>query len=221
VSELLECIEVETGPDPDASIIWLHGLGADGNDFLPIVDEMDLGGHSIRFVFPHAPPRAVTINGGYVMRAWYDIVSVDLVRREDEAGVRTSAGQVRALIDREIGRGSVAGHILLAGFSQGGAIALFTGLTHAHRLGGIAALSTYLPLSGAVTAERHPSNHGVPIFMAHGTQDPVVIPARAEASRDLLQSLGYQPAWHTYSMPHSVCGEEIADISAWVRRTLA
>ena len=220
MAEFLEAIEIETGPAPQSSVIWLHGLGADGNDFVPIVEELELPAAPIRFVFPHAPMQAVTINGGHVMRAWYDIVSADLVGREDAAGVHRAARAIEALIAREKARGSVAGRIVLAGFSQGGAIALHTGLRYLERLAGVMALSTYLPLSNTLATERSVANHGTSILMAHGRQDPVVGLARASASRELLDGLGYAVEWHDYPMPHSVCAAEVADISAWLQRVL-
>jgi phospholipase/carboxylesterase len=216
----LETLEIETGGNPRSSIIWLHGLGADGHDFEPIVGELALPAAPVRFVFPHAPMQPVTINGGMVMRAWYDIVSQDLTRREDAAGVRASQGLLEALIAREAARGSPAHRIVLAGFSQGGAIALQTGLRHRERLAGIMALSTYLPIADTLAAEADPANGGLPVFYAHGTQDPVVPLARAESSRALLASLGYPVEWHPYAMPHAVCAQEIDDIGDWLRRVL-
>lgn len=213
-------IEIETAPDPTASVIWLHGLGADGADFLPIVDELELPPVPIRFVFPHAPMQPVTINGGYVMRAWYDIVNADLGRREDERGVRASQRLVESSIAREAARGTPAARIVLAGFSQGGAIALQTGLRHPARLAGILALSTYVPIPHTLAAEAHGANREVPIFMAHGTQDPIVPLAHARRSREVLGELGYRVEWHEYPMPHSVAPEELADIGAWLRRVL-
>jgi phospholipase/carboxylesterase len=218
-AELLETLEIETAPDPQASIIWMHGLGADGNDFAPLADEITLP-FGVRYVFPHAPMMPVTINGGYVMRAWYDINDA-AIRREDEDGVRASQRSVEALIAREKSRGSAAGRIVLAGFSQGGAIALHTGLRHGERLAGVMALSTYVPLADRLAAEANPANRGVPIFMAHGTGDPMIPIARALASRDLLLQQGYAPEWNEYRMPHSVCPQEIADIAGWLRRVLA
>ena len=219
---LLETIEIETAPEPRAAVIWLHGLGADGHDFVPIVKEMDLSGlPPIRFVFPHAPMQRVTINAGAVMRAWYDVLGLDGVRREDEKGVRLSQTRVEALIDREKARGITADRLLLAGFSQGGAIALQTGLRHPERLAGIIALSTYLPLPAVLKAEASEASRRTPIFMAHGVADPLIPLSRAQASRDALLSLGYRVEWHEYPMPHSVCEEEIADIAAWLRRVLA
>ena len=215
----LETIEIETAPDPQASVIWLHGLGADGGDFAPLADEIKLP-IGVRYIFPHAPTMPVTINGGYVMRAWYDI-SDAAIRREDEAGVRTSQKSVEALLAREKARGITANRIVLAGFSQGGAIALHTGLRHSERLAGIMALSTYVPVADALAAEVSPANRDVPIFMAHGTHDPMIPVARAIASHDLLQQLGYAPEWREYRMEHSVCPQEIADIANWLRRVLA
>jgi phospholipase/carboxylesterase len=222
--KLLETIEIETARNPAASVIWMHGLGADGNDFVPIVRELDLEGMpAIRFVFPHAPMRPVTINNGYVMRAWYDVSYGDLEgrsRRADEQGVRESGQAIARLIGRELDRGISSGHIVLAGFSQGGAMALHTGLRYPQPLAGIMALSTYLPLAESLTAEAAPANAGTPIFMAHGTLDPVVPYAMGAKSRDLLARLGYEVEWHEYPMPHSVCLEEIQAISAWLRKVL-
>ncbi|MDX3906658.1 MAG: dienelactone hydrolase family protein [Pigmentiphaga sp.] len=219
---LLECVEVETGPQPSRAVIWLHGLGADGHDFEPIVPELDLSGlPPIRFVFPHASVQPVTINGGMAMRAWYDIVAADLVRREDEAGIRTSQRHVEGLIARENQRGIASRHIVLAGFSQGCAMTLHTGLRHPDRLAGLLALSGYLPLATGFAAERHPANAATPIFMGHGTADPIVALDRAAASRDALRQLGYDVEWHAYPMPHSVCAPELADISAFLRKVLA
>jgi len=217
MTDLLEAIELETGKNPATSIIWLHGLGADGHDFETIVPELDLPAIPIRFVFPHAPMQPVTINAGMVMRAWYD-VSDAAIRREDEAGVRASQSRLEALIAREKERGTSPNRLLLAGFSQGGAIALHTGLRHRERLAGIMALSCYLPVAGTLAAEAHAANRGVPVFMAHGIQDPVVALSRALESRELLGREGYAVEWHEYPMPHSVCAEEIRDISTWLRR---
>jgi phospholipase/carboxylesterase len=218
-ADTLEAIEIETAPNPRASVIWMHGLGADGSDFAPLAEMMQLP-VAVRYVFPHAPEIPVSINGGYVMRAWYDI-SDAAIRREDEDGVRASQQSVEALLAREKSRGIAAGRIVLAGFSQGGAIALQTGLRHAERLAGIMALSTYVPLADRLAAEAGPANRAVPIFMAHGTDDPMIAPARARASRDLLLELGYAVEWNEYRMPHSVAPEEIADIGSWLRRVLA
>ena len=217
-AELLETLEIETAPHPQASIIWMHGLGADGNDFAPLADEIDLP-FGVRYIFPHAPPMPVSINGGYVMRAWYDI-SDAAIRREDEAGVRASQRSVEALLTHEKARGVAANRIVLAGFSQGGAIALHTGLRHAERLAGIMALSTYVPLADKLAAEANPANRTVPIFMAHGTHDPMISVTRAKESRDLLLQQGYAPEWKEYPMEHSVCPQEVADIAGWLRRAL-
>lgn len=220
-SSLLETIQLDTGPNPTASIIWLHGLGADGNDFVPIVHELDLTGcPAIRFVFPHAPMMPVTINNGYVMRAWYDILGVDLIRREDEAGLRQSQALVEQLIEREKARGVPAGRIILAGFSQGCAMTLQTGLRHSEKLAGLLGLSGYLPLHTHMPEERHNANQDTPILLAHGRYDPIVPIDRAEKSRDILRSLGYNVEWHEYPMQHSVCEEEIDDIGAWLKQVL-
>ncbi|MDH5537964.1 MAG: alpha/beta hydrolase [Rhizobacter sp.] len=218
----LEVIEAETGDKPTSSIIILHGLGADGNDFVPFAQELDLRGVGpVRFVFPHAPMRPVTINGGYVMRAWYDILGPDLAKREDEAGLRESQTQVAALIERECSRGISPDRIVLAGFSQGCAVTLLTGLRQSKRLAGLVGMSGYLPLAQTTEAERHAANADVPIFLAHGREDPMVPISRATASRELLNSLGYAVEWHDYPMPHSVCAEEVSDLNRWLRRVLA
>jgi len=219
MAEPLETIEIETAPNPQASVIWMHGLGADGSDFAPLADEIELP-IGVRYIFPHAPMMPVSINGGYVMRAWYDI-SDAAIRREDEPGVRASQQSVEALLAREKSRGIAASRIVLAGFSQGGAIALQTGLRHSERLAGIMALSTYVPLAAQLAAEADPANREVPIFMAHGTADPMIAFARAAASRDLLQQQGYVVEWHEYRMQHAVCPQEITDIVSWLRRVLA
>jgi len=219
--ERLEAVEVETGPAPQAAVIWLHGLGADGHDFEPVVPELDLPpSPAVRFVFPHAPRQPVTINGGYVMRAWYDVFDDRGVRREDEAGVRASQTRIEVLIARERERRIPASRIVLAGFSQGGAMALHTGLRHGERLGGIMALSCFLPLAGSVAAEASPANRSVPIFMAHGTHDPLIPVARGRDAYSLLRASGYRVEWHEYPMPHSVCAEELRDIRAWLRMVL-
>lgn len=219
---MLETVEISTGESPSAAVIWMHGLGADGNDFVPIVRELDLSGcPPIRFVFPHAETMPVTINNGYVMRAWYDILGMDLVRREDEAGLRKSQQQIEQLIARENERGIPASRIILAGFSQGCAMTLQTGLRYPEKLAGLICLSGYLPLSSLIKDERHQENLQTPIFMAHGRGDPVVQIGRAEASRELLKELGHPIDWREYMMPHSVCEEEIDDIGAWMRRQLA
>ena len=213
---LLPTVERETGDNHTHSVIWLHGLGADGNDFAPIVPELVAPSWpALRFVFPHAPVQPVTVNGGAPMRAWYDIYGFDLVSRQDESGMRQSIAAVEALIAREHERGVPSERIVLAGFSQGGAIALAAGLRHPRQLAGIVALSTYLPLADALAIERQPVNAGVPIFWGHGTSDPVVVLQRGEDSRRVLQALGYAVQWHTYPMPHSVCAEEITDLQHW------
>jgi phospholipase/carboxylesterase len=222
MNQLLEHIQVETTPDPTVAIIWMHGLGADGNDFVPLVQELDYSGlPGIRFVFPHANTIPVTVNGGYVMRAWYDITGAELTRREDEGGLRASQRDIEALIAREVARGIPASRILLAGFSQGCAMTLQTGLRHPDKLAGMLCLSGYLPLAGMVAAERSEASLSVPIFMAHGRQDGVVPLIRAEQSRDALKALGYNIEWHEYSMQHSLCIEEVRDINAWLRKVLA
>jgi len=216
-----EAIEVETGPAPDAAVIWLHGLGADGYDFEPVVPELRLPARlRLRFIFPHAPVRPVTINMGMPMRAWYDILQMG-GGKEDEAGLRASQALLDGLVEREQGRGVPARRIVLAGFSQGGAIALQTGLRHPQRLAGILALSTYLPLARTLAAERSAANRDLPVLMAHGTLDPMIPIARARESRAALEALGYAVQWQEYAMPHSVCGEEIADIAAWLVKLLA
>ena len=224
MNNLLETIEIESGENPAASIIWMHGLGADGNDFVPIVQELDLTGMpSIRFVFPHAPMRAVTINNGYVMRAWYDVSLANLEgnsRRADENGVRSSQTAIGSLIEREVARGVASAKVVLAGFSQGGAIALQTGLRYPQRLSGIMALSTYLPLAESLPQEAAAANASTPVFMAHGTQDPIVPHAMGLGSRELLGKMGYSVEWHDYPMQHSVCPEELRDLSAWLRKIL-
>ena len=211
----MDAVRIETGSSPQAAVIWLHGLGADGHDFEPIVPELELA-QPVRFVFPHAPLRPVTINQGMRMRAWYDIYQFG-GGPEDEAGIRASQRIVEDLIQQQ---GLPANRIVLAGFSQGGAIALQTALRHAERLAGVLALSTYLPLAAALAAERSPANGDVPILMAHGTYDDIIPLARAEQSRQALERLGYRLQWHAYPMPHAVCPEEIEDISAFLRRIL-
>ncbi len=214
-------IEIETAPQPTASVIWLHGLGADGHDFVPIVPELRLPREpGIRFVFPHAPHRPVTINRGSVMRAWYDIAETEFGRREDEAGIRESEQAVRALIRRETERGVSSERIVLAGFSQGGAVVLHTGLRLPQRLAGIVALSTYLPLADTLEAEAHPANADVTIFMAHGTDDPIIPCSLGQQSADFLTRRGANLEWRTYEMEHSVCLDEIQDIAAWLARVL-
>jgi len=219
--ELLDCVELQTHSDPQHAVIWLHGLGADGYDFVPVVRELELSGApAARYVFPHAPQIPVTINGGYVMRAWYDILGAELVRREDEARIRASAAAVEGLIAREAERGIPRGRIVLAGFSQGGAITLQAGTRAEEPLAGLMALSTYLPLAGSAAAEATPASRGIPIFMAHGTTDPVIPIARSAASRDRLQELGYKVEWHEYPMQHSVNADEIRAIAAFLKRVL-
>lgn len=219
---LLDTIDIETGPRPTASIILLHGLGADGNDFVPFADELELGEIGpVRFVFPHAPERPVTINGGYVMRAWYDILGTDLVRQEDEAGLRASQLQVEALIARERLRGIPTHRIVLAGFSQGCAMTLLTGLRHEERLAGLLGMSGYLPLAGTTAAERSRANRDLPVFLAHGRSDTVIPLARAAATRDALLALGQPVEWHEYSMAHSVCAGEVDDLTVWLKKVLA
>ncbi|MFT3822244.1 MAG: alpha/beta hydrolase fold domain-containing protein [Rubrivivax sp.] len=218
----LQTIEVTSTDRPAASIIVLHGLGADGTDFLPFADEIDLSPVGpVRWVLPRAPVRPVTINGGHAMRAWYDILGTDLVRREDEAGLRDSFAAVQALIEREVARGVPARRIVLAGFSQGCAIALGAGLRCPQRLAGLVGMSGYLPLAASTAAERAAANADVPVFLAHGRNDPVVALARGTASRDQLQALGYAVEWHDYPMEHSVCIEEVRALQSFLRRVLA
>jgi phospholipase/carboxylesterase len=220
MTQIPETLERETGARPDAAVIWLHGLGADGHDFEPLVPMLQLPARlAVRFVFPHAPLRPVTINMGMRMRAWYDVVSLG-GGQEDEAGIRESQALLEALIARERTRGVEARRVVLAGFSQGGAIALQTGLRHPERLAGIMALSTWLPLAGTLEAERHPINRDLPVFMAHGTHDEMIPLGRAAQSRARLEALGYAPEWHEYPMGHSVCPEEVAAIAAWLARLL-
>ncbi|MGH8651306.1 MAG: alpha/beta hydrolase [Gammaproteobacteria bacterium] len=222
--KLLDAIELETGKNPSASVIWMHGLGADGSDFVPIVHDLGLDAAlALRFVFPHAPMRPVTINGGAVMRAWYDVSFGDLEgksRRSDEGGIRESQQQINALIEREGKRGVGASRIVLAGFSQGGAIALQTGLRHPEKLAGVMALSAYLPFADSLPQEAAAANKGTPIFMAHGLYDPVVPLMMGASSMTFLAGLGYSIEWRQYPMPHAVCPQEIADIGAWLRKIL-
>jgi phospholipase/carboxylesterase len=222
VTDPLETVEIETAPAPQAAVLWMHGLGADGHDFEPIVPELNLSATlPVRFVFPHAPLRAVTINAGMVMRAWYDVRDAGGERREDAAGVRASGERIEALVARERSRGVPADRIVLAGFSQGGAMALHTGLRHGERLAGILALSCFLPLADTLAAEASPANRDTPIFLAHGTQDPLIPFARARRAQAMLEGLGYRVEWREYAMPHAVCAEEIADIAGWLRRVLS
>jgi phospholipase/carboxylesterase len=219
---MLETVERVTAPDPTWSIVWLHGLGADGNDFAPIVPELlRPGWPALRFVFPHAPVRPVTINGGMRMRAWYDIRDMELNTRADEAGVRESMAHVDALVARENERGVPPERIVLAGFSQGGAIALAAALRRESALAGVLALSTYLPLGARNAAEATAAGKRIPVFMAHGTQDPVVKYPWGEASRDALLALGVPVQWRTYPMQHAVCAEEIRDIGDWLAARFA
>jgi len=212
----MDALRIETGANPQAAVIWLHGLGADGHDFEPIVPELELA-QPMRFVFPHAPVRPVTINQGMRMRAWYDIFQFG-GGPEDEAGVRASQRLVEGLIAEEKKRGIAK--MVLAGFSQGGAIVLHTALRHPERLAGVLALSTYLPLAASVEAERAAANAALPIFMAHGQYDDIIPLRRAEQSRQALERLGYPVEWRAYPMPHSVCPQEIADIAAFLGRIL-
>jgi len=219
---MLDVIEAQTGDAPGATILILHGLGADGNDFVPIARELRLDAVGpVRFVFPHAPVQPVTINNGYRMRAWYDVLGFDADAPQDEDGLRRSQSLVEALIARERQRGIPAGRIVLAGFSQGCAMALLTGLRYPERLAGIAGLSGYLPLAGTTAQERHPANRATPVFLAHGTGDEIVALERGEASREALGALGYAVEWHDYPMGHSVCPQEVADLEAWLLRVLA
>ena len=218
---MLPCIEIETTPNPSAAVIWLHGLGADGNDFVPIIPELKLTGcPGIRFVFPSAPSMPVTVNGGYVMPAWYDIIGRNLMDREDADGILRSAAAITELIKREYSRGIAYDNIVLAGFSQGCAMALHIGLRFPHKLAGIIALSGYLPLAMTLHLEKHSANSKTPIFMAHGMYDQVVIPERAQASYAALEKLGYQVDWNEYPIEHSVNHEELMDISHFLQRVL-
>jgi len=219
---MLDVIEAESGDNPTATILILHGLGADGNDFVPVAEELQLDGVGpVRYLFPHAPVMPVTINNGYRMRAWYDVMGFDAAAPQDEAGLRRSQQLVEALIAREVQRGITSERIVLAGFSQGCAMALLTGVRHAQRLAGIVGLSGYLPLAAQTEAERHPANQHTPIFLAHGMHDEVVALDRAEASRDALQALGYPVEWHEYPMGHSVSPLEIRELDAFLVRVLS
>ena len=219
---MLDCITLEPNSPATACVIWMHGLGADGNDFVPIVPELNLPtGHGVRFVFPNAPTMPVTINGGYVMRAWYDIVSAELDKRADEGGVRSSQALIEELIADQRSKGIAADRILLAGFSQGGVIALQTGLRHPDKLAGIMALSTYLACADSLGVEASAANRQIPLFMVHGSMDPVIPVALAKLSKARLETHGYKVEWHEYGMPHSVCAEEIDDIAAFLKRVLA
>jgi phospholipase/carboxylesterase len=216
-----DSVEVETGREPRAAVIWLHGLGADGHDFEPIVPELGgPGERALRFVFPHAPIRPVTLNGGYAMRAWYDILALDRRAPEDENGIRASRESIETLIRRENARGIASDHIVLAGFSQGGAMALFTGTRYPEHLAGIMGLSCYQVLAERFDAERGTANQATPVFLAHGLQDPVVPLVLGERARRQLETAGYALEWHTYEMGHAVSPQEVADIAAWLHRVL-
>ena len=218
----LQVIEAQTGENPVATIIVMHGLGADGRDFLSIVDQMDLSSVGpVRFLFPNAPVIPVTINGGYQMPAWYDILGADLVRIEDESGLRKSQADITALIENEKTRGIGASRIVVAGFSQGCAMTFMVGLRYPEKLAGLMCMSGYLPLAGKTAAERSAASLDVPIFMGHGARDGVVVLSRAEASRDALKVMGYAVEWHEYPMEHSVCPQEISDMESWLQRILA
>jgi phospholipase/carboxylesterase len=221
MTSLLPRIELESAPNPTAAVVWLHGLGADGNDFAGLVPELDLDGcPPIRFVFPHAPSMPVTLNGGYVMPAWYDILGANLVDRQDAVGIQKSERAIKALIENEVARGIPYERIVLAGFSQGCAMALHTGLRLPHRLAGIMALSGYLPLADRFATERMQANANTPVFMAHGTQDPVVVLERGEKSRDALVAMGHPVQWRTYPMQHAVHPHEIVDIASFLKQVL-
>lgn len=218
---MLEAVEIETGRNPTGTVLWLHGLGADGHDFAPIVPQLvESHERPLRFIFPHAPVRPVTINGGMAMRAWYDILGFNRGIPHDEVGIRASDGEVRALIQRENQRGIATNRIVLGGFSQGGAISLFSGPRYPEKLAGIMGLSCYMLLEDQLPAERTRVNYQTPIFLAHGTQDPVVELRRGTEAKQLLEAGGYPVEWHAYPMPHSVCPQEIADIAGWLRKVL-
>ena len=218
----LQIIEAQTGDNPVATILIMHGLGADGRDFVPIAEQLNLAAVGpVRFLFPSAPQMPVTINGGYTMPAWYDILGADLTTQQDEAGMRRSQAAMEVIIANEKSRGIAAHRIVVAGFSQGCAMALMAGLRHGERLAGIAGLSGYLPLADKTALEASPANRDVPIFMAHGNRDGVVALPRAEASRDALLALGYPVEWHAYAMEHSVCPQEVTDLERWLLRVLA
>ncbi|MBL4771532.1 MAG: alpha/beta hydrolase fold domain-containing protein [Planctomycetes bacterium] len=220
-STLLDSVVLEPKTTATATVIWMHGLGATGHDFPPVVGELGLPkGHGIRFIFPHAPSIPVTVNGGMVMPAWYDILAMDFDRRVDEEGVRKSADQIQALLERELEAGIPAQRIVLAGFSQGGAIALHLGLRYPKSLAGIMLLSTYMACDGNLDEERSPANAKTPVFQAHGTLDPMVLPGMGEAARDRMLALGYEVEWHTYPMEHNVVPEEISAIGIWLTKRL-
>lgn len=219
--DTLPAVEIDSLQPATASVIWLHGLGADGRDFEPIVPQLQLPSSlPVRFVFPHAPHRPITVNQGYVMRAWYDIVAMDVTHGEDARGIAASQRALEALIARERARGLAASRVVLAGFSQGGAIALHTALRHTDRLAGVLVLSGYLPLAQSLAAEAAPANADVPIFMAHGSADNVIPLWLAKRSCETLSAAGYQTEWHTYSMGHGVSLDEVLDIGSWLRRIL-
>ena len=214
---MLDCVQTETGADPRFAVIWLHGLGADGHDFGPIVPELVAKDWpAMRFVFPHAPQRPVTVNGGMRMRAWYDITGMEIAQKQDEVGIRSSIADIEALIAREVERGIPASRIFVAGFSQGAAMVLSAGLRHAHRIAGVIALSGYLPLEKQLAEERSAANAGLPLFIAHGSIDPVVPQVLGMLGRDFLRGLGYTIEWRSYPMAHQICAEEIADLRNWI-----
>jgi phospholipase/carboxylesterase len=218
---LLETVEIQTGRNPQGTVIWLHGLGADAHDFEPIVPQLvGPDERPVRFIFPNAPVRPITLNGGMAMRAWYDILSLDRRAAQDEAGIRASGEAVGELIRRENARGIASDHIVIGGFSQGGAISLFAGPRYPEKLAGIMGLSCYSLLEDSLPAERNPANYKTPIFLAHGNQDPMVDIRRGQEARQLLEAGGYPVEWHAYAMPHSVCPQEVVDISTWLRRIL-
>lgn len=219
MSSVLPNITLDRGKSPRHSMIWLHGLGADGGDFVPVAEEMNLP-VSMRYIFPHAPKRPVTINGGFVMRAWYDIASADIHAQQDEKGIRSSQFEIEKLIEQEKQRGVKAENIYLAGFSQGGAIVLQTGLRHTEKLGGILALSTYLPLADTLEKEGTEAAKSTPLFMVHGRSDPIVPYSLGKSSANKLLDLGYHLDWREYAMPHSVCMEEVGDIATWLGQRL-
>ena len=221
MSELLPHLRIETAANPIAAVIWMHGLGADGHDFANLVPELDVQGCApIRFIFPHAPSIPVTVNNGYVMPAWFDILGMNGQGPRDEAGIRRSEAAIRALIAQERASGIAAKHIVLAGFSQGSAMALHTGLRFDERLAGIVALSGFLPMAETIATERHAANTETPVFMAHGAHDTVVRPERGESSRDALSALGQPVLWRIFPMEHTVCASEIAEISVFLRKVL-
>jgi len=218
---LLEAVEIETGRNPTGTVLWLHGLGADGHDFSPIVPQLVTPDERpLRFIFPHAPVRPVAVNGGASMRAWYDILGFNRGIPQDEVGIRASDAEVAALIRRENQRGIATSRIVLGGFSQGGAISLFSGPRYPQKLAGIMGLSCYMLLEDLLPAERTQANYQTPIFLAHGNQDPMVDVRRGTEAKQLLEAGGYPVEWHTYPMLHSVCPQEIVDIGAWLRKVL-